>query len=119
MFATIKKYWDTSDEYYLIPILITIFSAVFIALFFIINYQNLPEKLPLFYSLPWGEAQLSTKQQFSLLPIMLILIGLINTTISSQLHKTQYILKRILMLSLILVDAIVLITSIKIMSIFI
>lgn len=108
-----------SDKYFSIPFLVTILSAVFILSLYLIFYNRLPDRLPLFYSLSWGEAQLAQKQQFLLLPSAIILIGLINSLIASQLHQVQYLLKRMLMISLIIVDLILVITAFKIISIFI
>lgn len=115
----LSKFWKSSDKFFLISILITIISIVIILLFFLIFYNNLPNKLPLFYSLPWGENQLASKQQFLLLPIMLSLICLTNALIASQLHTAQFLLKRMLMLSLIIIDLILAITALKIIWIFI
>lgn len=119
MFYFLKIFWGAKNNFYLIPILITVISIVLIIFPFLIFYNHLPDKLPLFYSFPWGENQLAAKQQLFLLPIVLALVCLINSLIASQLHSVQYVLKRILTLSLILIDIIVLITAIKIMWIFI
>lgn len=119
MLNTITKTWSSSDKFFLIPVLITSFSVILIISLFFIFMNQLPDKLPLFYSLSWGENQLASKQQFFLLPIILILTLLINSLIISQLHPSQYILKKILMLSLVLINIIILITAIKILWIFI
>lgn len=115
----INKFLSSTDKFFLIPILITSFSVILIFSLFFIFANQLPDKLPLFYSLSWGENQLASKQQFFLLPIILVLALLTNSLIASQLHSTQYILKRIIMLSLLLLDAVILITAIKILWIFI
>lgn len=107
------------DYFFLIPILVTVISVISIVLLFLILFNRIPDRLPLFYSLPWGETQLATKQQFFLLPVILILVCLINSLIASLLHETQYILKRILMFSLLLINLIILITAVKIMLIFV
>lgn len=107
------------DKFFLIPILITIIVVISITLLFLVFYSRLPDRLPLFYSLPWGEAELAAKQQFFLLPIILALICLINSFIASQLHVAQVVLKKILVLSLILIDVIILVTAVKIIWIFI
>lgn len=108
-----------SDKFFIIPFLIMVISAIITLVTFSVFYNKLPDRLPLFYSLSWGEAQLATKQQFLLLPVAMVLIGLINTLIASQLHSVQYLLKRILMSSLIIIDLILLITALKIIFIFI
>lgn len=119
MFTKISKFWGSSDKYFLMSILLTVTSIIIISLFFLLFYNRLPDKLPLFYSLPWGENQLAVKQQFLLLPVTLALICLINSLIASQLHPVQYLLKRMLMLSLIIIDLILVITALKIIFIFI
>lgn len=115
----ILTFLKNSDKFFLIPIAVSLFSAVFISEFFMYFYANLPAKLPLFYSLPKGQAQLVAKQQFFILPFVLILITLINIFIAYHLHEVQKILKKILLLNLILINLLILITAIKIITIFV
>lgn len=109
----------TFDHFFLIPLSISLFSVLLIVLLITVFYNQLPLKMPLFYSIPWGENQLIAKQQFFLLPIILLLIILINTFIVSQLHSLQIVLKRLLMFSLIFIDLVILTTFFKILFIFI
>ncbi len=111
--------WNKSDKLISIPILFSFLIAIILAGTFFYLTPHLPSKLPLFYSLPWGQAQLVTKQQFLILPLMLILFSLINALIASQLHEVQMVLKRMLGLSLILINLIIAITAFKILLIFI
>lgn len=113
------SFWEKSDKFTAAPALFSALTALFIVLLFSITYSKLPGKLPLFYSLPWGQHQLVAKEQFLLLPGVLLLIGLVNTLIASQLHPIQMVLKRTLTLSLILVNLIIFITAIKIIFVFI
>lgn len=94
-------------------------NAILVSSFLAIFYNQLPSKLPLFYSLPWGEAQLVAKQQFLILPAVLILMGLINGFLAYQLHPAHLVLKKIIMGSLLLISSIILITAIRILIIFI
>lgn len=109
---------NTQDQYFLIPLSISLFTVLLIIILILIFLNLLPPKLPLFYSMPWGDAQLISKQQLFLLPIVLLVIVLINSFIVSQLHPLQKVLKRLLMLSLIFIDLIILATFLKILSIF-
>jgi hypothetical protein len=84
-----------------------------------IFYQILPDKLPLFYSLPWGETQLVTKTQFVIVPALIVLITLINIIISWHLHHSQLVLKRIIYVTSSFISLLLLITSFKIIFIFI
>lgn len=79
----------------------------------------LPPRLPLFYSLPWGEGQLATYQQFLIIPAIISLITLINLIISWQLHPSQVFFKKMLILSPIVISLILTITLIKIVFNFI
>lgn len=108
-----------TDRFLLIPILISILTIVIISASFLVVKNYLPQKLPLFYSLPWGETQLATKELFLLLPGLLILVNFLNIFLASQLHQSQFVLKRVLMLSLILINLIILTTAVKILFIFI
>lgn len=86
----------------------------------ILLFSNfLPNKLPLFYSLPWGDNQLATPQQFFIIPAILILITLGNLIISWQLHLTQSFFKKVLLFSSLVNALILTITFIKIVFIFI
>lgn len=79
----------------------------------------LPESLPLFYSLPWGERQLASHLQFLIIPATAILVTLINLTVKKQLHASQSFLKLALDLTSFIVTVILLITFLKIILIFI
>lgn len=85
-----------------------------IALIVIIALKPLPPKLPLFYSLPWGEMQLATHQQFLILPAIISILTLINLLIFWQLHESQYFFKKILLVSSITVSLILTVTFVKI-----
>lgn len=74
----------------------------------------LPTRLPLFYSLPWGDRQLATHQQFLIIPASISLIALLNLIISWQLHPSQSFFKKVLLGSSIVVSLILTITFIKI-----
>lgn len=79
----------------------------------------LPERLPLFYSLPWGERQLASHLQFLIIPATAVLVTLINLTVKKQLHASQAFLKLALDLTSFIVTVILLITFLKIILIFI
>lgn len=119
MLNKIIEFWKSSDKYVFLPIIISLIFALSVTIFYFIYYSQLPERLPLFYSVSWGENQLASKQQFLILPATMMLILLINSLIASQLHSAQYILKRIIMLFLLIISLILLITAFKILFIFI
>lgn len=102
-------------KYYLIFIA---FSIFIMALPFLFLSNLLPDKIPLFYSLPWGESQLTNKFQLFILPAILLATTLVNLSLVSQLHTSQVILKRMLLVNVIVIDIIVLISFFKIITIF-
>lgn len=99
----------------LIPLLLSLLIALFIT----ISTKFLPPKLPLFYSLPWGEKQLATHVQLLIIPAAITLVTLANLMISWQLHSKQVFFKKILIFSSILVSLILTITFLKVVLIFI
>lgn len=98
----------------LIPIGLSLIMAVII----LTAFKALPPKLPLFYSLPWGNGQLATQQQFLIIPANIIFITFLNMVIFWQLHPSQLFLKRVLLISSIAVSLILVITFIKIILLF-
>lgn len=97
------------------PLFLAIILGILIAFFPIF----LPNKLPLFYSLPWGGNQIVSPQQFFIIPAIVVLITLVNLSLSWQLHQTQAFFKKILIISSFLSALILVITIVKIIFIFI
>lgn len=99
---------------YLSPLVLSLLMAASILLF----GKFLPPLLPLFYSLPWGENQLATHQQFLSLPTITVGISLINLMLYLRLPPSQTILKNILVFSSVATSLILLISLIKIVLLF-
>lgn len=97
------------------PLLISLIIAIIILSLF----KLLPPKLPLFYSLPWGEGQLATPQQFLIIPASIIIVTLLNLVISGQLHEQQTFFKRMLLISSITITLILTISFVKIILMFV
>ena len=100
-------------------ILFPILLSLLIALTILVLIRFLPPKLPLFYSLPWGEKQLAASQQLFIIPASITLLTLCNLIISWQLHPSQKFFQNILLFSSLLVSVILTITFFKIILIFI
>jgi len=81
--------------------------------------RSLPSKLPLFYSLPWGNDQLASRQQFLLIPAGITIITLLNSVISWQLHPSQSFFKKILLFSPLVISLLLTVAFIKIVFNFI
>lgn len=115
----IVVFYRKQDPIIFFSVLISLICSVITALVFLINFQNLPQSLPLFYSLSWGEGQLISTPQFIILPSLILLITLLNLIISWQLHPSQQVIKRIIAFSTAGVGVLITLTALKIIYIFI
>lgn len=119
LFNTFFLYVKRQDRYVIVSTALTLLSVLLLLTFFLITYRSLPGKIPLFYSRPWGQPELVIKLQFLLLPSILTLVALTNYGLATQLHPTQNLLKRILLVSVIFINLILTVTAFKITSIFV
>lgn len=97
----------------------SIFLGIIASLTLAIYYNKLPSKLPLFFSLAWGENQLVGLSQFFILPFTIFLVFLINLIIAWHLHPSQIIIQRILSVSSAIISFLILVTTFRILYIFI
>lgn len=101
-----------------ICVIFTLALSAISALTIIWVKNTLPAKVPLFYSLSWGQHQLAPVDWLFLLPSIAICIMGINLIISKQLHESQLILRRMLMGVILVSDLLILITIVRILSIY-
>ncbi|HPT66031.1 MAG TPA: hypothetical protein PK257_01830 [Candidatus Woesebacteria bacterium] len=62
----------------------------------IFKFNSLPEQVPLYYSLPWGEDQLASATSLFLLPTFSIVILLLNNLIATFFLKIIPLFSRLL-----------------------
>lgn len=82
-------------------------------------FSRLPEVIPLFYSLPWGEKQLASKYLLILLPSLALGISLINLIIGQTILTGEIFYKRILAIATMLTSFLAFYGLIKIVLLFI
>lgn len=99
----------------ILPLILSLISTFLILLM----QKFLPERLPLFYSLPWGEAQLAQSRQLFIIPATVVAVSLFNLVIARQIHTQQILLREILSFSSIFISVILTLTILKIIFIFI
>src|SRR5260221_6378673 len=99
MFKKIYHFYLSQEPFTFWAVLLSSLSALIIILFLVFNIYSLPPQLPLYYSLPWGDKQLVSLPEFVVLPASIILINLINLAFSSQLHSSQLVIKRTLLVA--------------------
>lgn len=64
----------------------------------IFKFNDLPQQVPLYYSLPWGDEQLASTASLFLLPTFSIIILLINNLIATFFFKTIPLFSRLLVI---------------------
>jgi hypothetical protein len=80
-------------------------------------YSRLPQKIPLFYSRPWGQDQLVDKHYFFILVGILIVFSLLNLIIASRQRTKNPVLSQIFIWSTIIICLMGFIDILKILSI--
>lgn len=110
---------NNPQKIYFYPSLSSIVIAFFLSLIIFLFFEFLPPKIPLFYSLSWGEPQLVTHQKFYIVPLSILLITLTNLVILLKLDSSFAFFKKILIFSTIVTTIILVVTFIKIVLIFI
>jgi len=94
--AVLGSFWQEKINYHLFRwnLILIIFQLVFL----IIKFNSLPEQVPLYYSLPWGEDQLASTTSLFLLPTFSIVILLLNNLIATFFLKNIHLFSRLLII---------------------
>lgn len=90
---------------YLYALGITIIMIVVIS----VMYLKLPDNLPLYFSLPWGEGRLAPRIAMFLLPVITILFLLLNILLGRLASKLSPLLPRVLAVASLVVAAMMMI----------
>ena len=96
-----------------------IFLILIQFIFLIYQFNNLPPQVPLFYSLPWGEAQLVPATYFFLLPVFSIIVLLLNSFLATIFNLNSELLSYLLNISSLLFSSLSLTALLKIIAIII
>lgn len=104
---------------YLWATILPLIISIVISLLVLFLFRFLPPKLPLFYSLAWGDAQLATHREFLIIPATLALIVLLNLLVAWYLHNAQTFFKKILLVGTLVSMLILIVTFFKIVLVFI
>lgn len=71
-------------------------ADVIMAAVFAWAFRFLPEQLPIFYSKPWGEAQIADKWYIFLLPVLMHGIFFLNTAVTNKFFSDAPQLKKLM-----------------------
>lgn len=72
-----------------------IFIIIQLVLLFF-KFNDLPVSVPLYYSLPWGEAQLAPASTLFLLPAFSLIVGLINSILAVSFSESNPLFSHLL-----------------------
>lgn len=78
------------------------------------QFGELPQQVPLYYSLPWGESQLVSASTLFLIPTFSIILFLVNHLFAIGFSKKNPLLSQLLIFASLVVSFFFLITLIKI-----
>jgi hypothetical protein len=81
------------------------------------KFSSLPPEVPLYYSLPWGQSQLSSASSLFILPTISLVLLLINHLFAISLAKTSILLSRLLVVVSLIFSLLSLITILQIVYI--
>ncbi len=112
--STLGSFWQEKVNHHFIR---WNFSFIILQLVFIIfKFNDLPQQIPLYYSLPWGEGQLASAASIFILPTFCIIILLFNNLIATGFLKTIPLFSRLLTLFSLIFSFFSLISVIKIIT---
>ncbi len=92
-------------------------NLVFVAiqLFVLIwQFSNLPQQVPLYYSLPWGESQLVSASTLFIIPTLSIVLFLVNHLFAIGFSQKNILLSKLLIFTSLIISLFFLITLLKI-----
>lgn len=95
-FSSLGNFWQEkiNSRFLRWNLLFIIFQIAII--FF--KFNDLPQQVPLYYSLPWGEDQLASTASLFLLPTFSIVVLLINDLAATFFFKSIILFSRLLVI---------------------
>lgn len=90
-------------------------SAIMLAIITTI-YSKMPSTIPLYFTLPWGEARLAPKMSLFILPIITILCLAFNITLGRISTKLSLLLAQVLAVSTAIVASMMIIALLGIIQ---
>lgn len=95
-FGNLGKFWQEKANSKILR-----WNVIFIIIqiaFLFWKFNFLPPQIPLYYSLPWGEGQLTQASLLFIFPTISLILLLINHLFAISLVKTSLLLSRILLI---------------------
>ncbi|MBI4100624.1 hypothetical protein HY439_02680 [Candidatus Microgenomates bacterium] len=81
---------------YLWGIVFTVVVILFSVFLLVLNWQNLPPQVPIFYNRLWGEDQLGKREELLLLPSIAFVFFIINILLATKIYLKEGLISLIL-----------------------
>jgi hypothetical protein len=91
--SNLGKFWQEkiNSQIFRWNLILIVFQLTYL----IYKFYELPRQVPLYYSLPWGEARLTHASNLFLLPTFSIIVGLVNNLSASLLFNYHRLFSRL------------------------
>lgn len=108
----LSLFWGNPAYFLALRINLILLAVIFLVLG--LTFTKLPPVVPLYYSLPWGEEQLTRKHELFIIPLAVIIIFFLNLVFSFFILKKDQFLIQLLLWTSCILTLFTLITLIKI-----
>lgn len=113
--GSLGKIWQEKSNHQIFRWNLIFIGGQLVLLFF--KFNTLPSQVPFYYSLPWGESQLTSASTLFILPMFSIIFLLINHLLATFFLNHIKIFSHILLVTSLIFSAFSLITLFRIISI--
>ena len=94
--SLLGHFWQEKNNFTIFRWNLLLLVDQFVILIF--KFGDLPPQIPLYFSLPWGESQLSPSIHIIYLPIFSVMVTLINSFWAAMLVKTNPLFSKLLII---------------------
>jgi hypothetical protein len=112
--SRLGQFWQESTGSSIFRWNILFILVQLLALF--IKYGDLPPEIPLYYSLPWGEAQLASVTSIFFLPLFSLIVLIINSCLAVFYFKSIRLLFKLLSIFSLIFSALSAVTLFQILN---
>lgn len=117
----VRQEWEEVDADKITKAVFLISAVIYLSTlgYFLYNRQLLPPELPIFYSKPWGQERLAVSDAIWLPVIIGLMILILNGVLSLKVFAKEKFLQKIIAWTNLVTSALISVTLIKIMRLFV
>lgn len=113
-----RFFGETRDKMVVLPSILSALFVAFSLIFLLLSFNNLPSEVPLFYSRPWGEPQVTLRVYLFLLPGLSFLVFFASSFFGVFLYSSERFLFRVLVFTSLSFSFLCFVTLLKIILLF-